>query len=188
MSSVDQAQYTTMEEGDCDWEHGGGGDDWSWGHNHQTGYMTESQNQRAPWDTSPGPRDWMGEPEGGAWSFMSLTRRKQPTVRTMTLVALNRPPGLGIMSIHVAEKKVTNVKNRFTILSEDKSQLCVAGAGAHAHTTEERDDTQREVTANGIGWPTREGCYVKLFGAYEGGRGDRGRRQTITTVPETQTD
>ena len=105
MSSVDQAQYTTMEEGDCDWEHGGGGDDWSWGHNHQTGYMTESQNQRAPWDTSPGPRDWMGEPEGGAWSFMSLTRRKQPTMRTMTPVTLNRPPVLGIISIQVAEKE-----------------------------------------------------------------------------------
>ena len=41
MSSVDQAQYATMEEGACDWEHGGGGDDWTWDPAQQAGYMID---------------------------------------------------------------------------------------------------------------------------------------------------
>ncbi len=158
MSSVDQAQYATMEEGDFDWEHGGGSHDWNWEPTEQAVCMTDSQNQRAPLDMTPGPIYLMREPEGGAWSFMSLRRWKQPTMTTMPRVTLSRPPGLGIMSLQVAEKKVTNVKNRFMIPSEDKCQCCVTGAGEIAHTAEGQDDIQREVTAN----ETLAGQYVKV--------------------------
>ena len=101
MSSADQAQYATMEEGDFDWEHGGGSHDWNWEPTEQAVCMTDSQNQRAPLDMTPGPIYLMREPEGGAWSFMSLRRWKQPTMTTMPRVTLSRPPGLGIMSLQV---------------------------------------------------------------------------------------
>lgn len=143
MSLVDQAQYATMEEGDCDWEHGGGGDEWTWDPAQQAGYTTDGQNQRAPWDNSPGPQDRMREPEGGVWIFVSLARRKQPTLRTMTPRTMNRPQGLGVMSMQVAENRVTNVKSRFRMFSEYQCQCCVADTEVNVHTEEDQDAIQQ---------------------------------------------
>ena len=81
MSSMDQAQYATMGDGGYDWENGGGNGNWEYSPQgfqgaQQHGYQMNSQSQKAPWELFPGPQDWMGEPEGGAWSFMPLARRQ----------------------------------------------------------------------------------------------------------------
>ena len=81
MSSVDQAQYATMEEGDCDWDQGGGGDAWKCDPSQQAGHMAESQTQRAPWDNTRGPQYWMGEPEGGAWTNGAACRLRAASNR-----------------------------------------------------------------------------------------------------------
>ncbi len=46
-------------------------------------------------------------------------------------------------------QKVTNVTNRFTILSDDKCQCGAAGAGINTHITEGQGDARRYMTTNG---------------------------------------
>ena len=82
--------------------------------------MADAAAQKAPWDNTPsyGPQDWMDQPAGGAWSFMSLGRKKAPAVRTMTPMNLGAPPGLGLMPVQSAKNSVTTVMNRFRVFSE----------------------------------------------------------------------
>ena len=125
MSSVDQAQYSAMNEYDCDWDYSGS-DGWSYDPAQQASPMTDAAAQKAPWDNTPsyGPQDWMDQPAGGAWSFMSLGRKKAPAVRTMTPMNLGAPPGLDLMSVQAAKKSVTTVNHCFRVSSEGECTCC----------------------------------------------------------------
>ena len=92
--------------------------------------MADAAAQKAPWDNTPsyGPQDWMDQLAGGAWSSMSLGRKKAPAARTMTPMNLGAPPGLGLMPVQAAKKSVTTVKNRFRVFSEGECACCKPAA------------------------------------------------------------
>lgn len=120
MSSMDGAQFATMENSDCNgYGYPECNEDWTWGWGPEN--QVDSFEERAPWDKSQEPSGWMSSPAGSAWGWVSsIAHKSQPPMRNMTTSRLTRLTGLSSLAPVPAR---TETKNRFEI-SEDKECIC----------------------------------------------------------------